>query len=144
MTNPSLERSARVRVALQLGYAALFAAFVLLPNLRVAPSLILVAGAVLTAIWFLGGLLALGKMPQAHELLLSGSAAPILVGLTQLAYRLNFLRTHGALTRHEVGTDSAAGFLAVWVAELLLILLPGILFLWWNARSLPPVDQRLL
>lgn len=123
-----------------MGFAALFASFVLWPNLRAAPSLILVAATALTAVWLVGGLAAWAKVPRADELLLSGSAAPVLVGLTQLAYRVNFLRLHGALARPGSGSDSPAGFLLVWALELLLILLPGVLFVWWNARALRPIQ----
>jgi hypothetical protein len=40
--------------------------------------------------------------PGADELLLCGAAAPLMVGLTQMAYRLDFLRVHGALARPGV------------------------------------------
>jgi len=53
---------------------------------------------------------------------------------------LNFLRTHGSLTRPGVETDSAAVFLAVWGAELIFVLIPGLIFLWWNARALAPIQ----
>jgi hypothetical protein len=123
-----------------MGYAALFAMFVLWPNLQAAPSLILILSTALAAIWLIGGLAAWSKVPRADELLLCGSVAPVLVGLTQLAYRANFLVTHGALTRPGIATDSAAGFLGVWAVELLLVLMPGVIFVWWNARALAPVD----
>lgn len=125
-----------------MGYVALFALFVLWPNLQAAPSLVLVAATALAAIWLVGGLAAWAKVPRADELLLCGSAAPVLLGLTQLAYRIDFLRVHGALTRPGVATDSAAGFLAVWAAELLLVLLPGVIFVWLGARELTPVGAR--
>lgn len=125
-----------------MGYVALFALFVLWPNLQAAPSLVLVAATALAAIWLVGGLAAWAKVPRADELLLCGSAAPVLLGLTQLAYRIDFLRVHGALTRPGVATDSAAGFLAVWAAELLLVLLPGVIFVWLSARELTPVGAR--
>ena len=130
----------RRRAALQMGYAALFVTFVLWPNLRMAPSLILVAAAALAAVWLVGGLAAWAKVPRADELLLCGSAAPALVGLTQLVYRINFLRAYAGLTRPGIETDSANGFLAVWAAELLFVLLPGFGFLWWNARALRPIQ----
>jgi len=140
MPASDLDRALRRRAAVQMGYVALFALFVLWPNLRAAPSLILISATALAAIWLVGGLAAWSKIPRADELLLCGSAAPVLVGLTQLAYRADFLTTHGALTRPGVATDSAAGFLSVWAAELLLVLIPGVLFVWWNARALAPVD----
>lgn len=136
MAGPECDRPLRRRAAIQMGYVALFALFVLWPNLRSAPSLVLVVATTLTAVWLIGGLAAWVRLPRADELLLCGSAAPVLLGLTQLAYRIDFLRTHGALTRPEVATDSAAGFISVWAAELLLVLLPGAVFVWWNARSL--------
>ncbi len=123
-----------------MGYAALLSLFVLWPNLQFAPSVVLVAATALVAIWLVGGLAAWAKVPRADELLLCGSAGPVLLGLTQLVYRLNFLRTHGALTRPGVEGDSAAAFLGVWAAELFLVLVPGLLFVWWNARSLRPVQ----
>lgn len=123
-----------------MAYAALFALFVLWPNLRTSPSLVLVVATTLVAVWMIGGLAAWVRLPRADELLLCGAAAPVLLGLTQLAYRLNFLRVQGALTRPGVEADSAGGFLVVWAAELLLVLIPGVIFLWWNARALAPVD----
>lgn len=134
------ERSLRHRAAIQMAYAALFALFVLWPNLRTSPSLVLVVATTLVAVWMIGGLAAWVRLPRADELLLCGAAAPVLLGLTQLAYRLNFLRVQGALTRPGVEADSAGGFLVVWAAELLLVLIPGVIFLWWNARALAPVD----
>ena len=140
MGNSDNGQALRRRAAVQMGYAALFAMFVLWPNLQAAPSLILILSTALAAIWLIGGLAAWSKVPRADELLLCGSVAPVLVGLTQLAYRANFLVTHGALTRPGFATDSAAGFLGVWTAELILVLIPGIIFVWWNARALSPVD----
>ena len=136
-------RALRRRSAVQMGYLALFALFVLWPNLRSAPSLLLVVSTTLAAIWLVGGLAAWAKLPRADELLLCGSVAPVLLGLTQLAYRVDFLRVHGALTRPGVEADSAVGFLMVWSAELFLILLPGLFFVWWNARALSPLDGNV-
>jgi hypothetical protein len=140
MATTDTHQALRRRAAVQMGYAALFALFVLWPNLQAAPSLILILSTALAAIWLIGGLAAWSKVPRADELLLCGSVAPVLVGLTQLAYRTNFLVTHGALTRPGIATDSAAGFLGVWAAELLLVLIPGVIFVWWNARALAPTD----
>ena len=140
MATTDTRQALRRRAAVQMGYAALFALFVLWPNLQAAPSLILILSTALAAIWLIGGLATWSKVPRADELLLCGSVAPVLVGLTHLAYRAHFLVTHGALTRPGIATDSAAGFLGVWAAELLLVLIPGIIFVWWNARALSPVD----
>ena len=134
------ESALRRRAAVQMGYAALFATFVLWPNLRTAPSVLLVAATALAAIWLVGGLAAWMKLPRADELLLCGAAAPLMVGLTQMAYRLDFLRVHGALARPGVEADSATTFAAVWAAEVVFVLLPGVLFVWWNARALTPVE----
>ncbi|MEX1009804.1 MAG: hypothetical protein WEC72_00535 [Chthoniobacterales bacterium] len=139
-TQSQPHQTLRRRAAIQMGYVALFAAFLLWPNLRMAPSLVMVTAAALTAVWLIGGLAAWVKLPRADELLLCGAAAPLLVGLTQLAYRVDFLRVHGALTRPGMEADSAAVFAAIWGLELALVLVPGILFLWWNARALGPVD----
>jgi UDP-N-acetylmuramyl pentapeptide phosphotransferase/UDP-N-acetylglucosamine-1-phosphate transferase len=133
-------RRLRRRAAGQMSYAALFAMFVLWPNLRVAPSVVIVVATALAAVWLVGGLAAWAKIPRADELLLCGSAAPVLIGLTQLAYRLNFLRTHGSLTRPGVETDSTAAFVTMWAAELLLVFIPGAVFVWWNARGLRPLQ----
>lgn len=142
--NSSLpDRALRRRAAVQMGYAALLALFVLWPNLRQAPSMLLVAATALLAIWLIGGLAAWSKVPRADELLLCGSVAPVLVGLTQLIYRLNFVRVHGALTRPDVASDSPGSFVTVWSAELLLVLIPGILFVWWNWRTLGPPQPSL-
>ena len=141
MTRFSHDESAlRRRAAVQMGYAGLFATFVLWPNLRTAPSVLLVAATALAAIWLVGGLAAWVKLPRADELLLCGAAAPLMVGLTQMAYRLDFLRVHGALARPGVEADSATTFAAVWAAEVVFVLLPGVLFVWWNARALTPVE----
>ena len=140
MAGSDIDRVLRRRAAVQMGYVALFALFVLWPNLQAAPSLILISATALAAIWLVGGLAAWSKVPRADEVLLCGSVAPVLVGLTQLAYRLDFLRVHGALTRPGMATDSAAGFLGAWAAELLLVLIPGVIFVWWNARALAPLD----
>ena len=141
MTRSSFGDSAvRRRAAVQMGYAALFATFVLWPNLRAAPSVLLVAATALAAIWLVAGLAAWVKLPRADELLLCGAAAPLMVGLTQMAYRLDFLRVHRALARPGVEGDSATAFAAVWAAEVVFVLLPGVLFVWWNARALTPVE----
>ena len=140
MVGSDIDRALRRRAAVQMGYVALFALFVLWPNLQAAPSLILISATALAAIWLVGGLAAWSRISRADELLLCGSVAPVLVGVTQLAYRLDFLRVHGALTRPGMATDSAPGFLGVWAAELLLVLIPGVIFVWWNARALAPLD----
>jgi hypothetical protein len=100
----------------------------------------LVAATALGAVWLLGGLAAWAGVRRADEMLLCGAAAPILLGLTQLAYRIDFWRTHGTLTRPGAPSDSVGVFFGIWAAEVLLVLLPGIVFLWWNARALAPVD----
>ena len=141
MTRSSYTDSAlRRRAAVQMGYAALFAPFLLWPNLRATPSVLLVVATALAAIWLVGGLAAWVKLPRADELLLCGAAAPLMVGLTQMAYRLDFLRVHGALARPGVEGDSATTFAAVWAAEVVFVLLPGVLFVGWNARALTPVE----
>jgi hypothetical protein len=132
----------RRRAAVQMAYAALFVLFVLWPNLQSAPSLVLVVATSLAGIWLVGGLAVWARIPHADEILFCGSAAPLLVGVTQLAYRVHFLWTHGALTRNGFAEDSAGAFLAVWAAELLLVLLPGLGFVWWNARALGPVPPQ--
>ena len=136
-----LDSALRRRAAVQMGYVALFATFVLWPNLRMAPSVLLVAATALAAVWLIGGLAAWVRLPRADELLLCGAAAPLMVGLTQMAYRIDFLRGHGALARPGVEGDSATAFAAVWAAEVVLVLLPGVVFVWWNARALGPVDR---
>lgn len=132
-------RRPAARIAIQMIYAAAFAVYVLWPNLQSTPSVIMIAAAALAGIWLVGGAAGLAGIPRADELLLCGSAAPVLVGLTQLIFRLDFLRVHGGLTRPGVVNDSAAAFGLMWVAEMVLVLLPGILFVLWNARSLAPL-----
>lgn len=139
MNGYGFERSLRRRAAVQMAYAALLAMFVLWPNMQSGPSLVLVLATTLASLWLVGGLAAVSKVPRADELLLCGSAAPALIGLTQLVYRLNFLWMHGGLTRPGAENDSAASFAAVWAAETFFVLVPGILFLWWNMRNLSPV-----
>lgn len=131
----------RLRIGVQLGYLLLFSGFVLWPNVRVAPSIVLIVAAVLAGLWLVGILGAAAGVPRFDELTLCGCAAPILVGLTQLSYRVSFVVDHGGLTRPSAESDSAQAFLLIWGLELLLILLPGILFLVWNAKALAPVPE---
>ena len=66
MTHSSQTDSAlRRRAAVQMGYAALLTTFVLWPNLRTAPSVLLVASTALAAVWLVGGLAAWVKLPRA-------------------------------------------------------------------------------
>lgn len=132
---------------MQLGYLLLFAGLVLLPNLRAAPSLLIVAASVLAAVWLIGCLARLANIPRADELLLAGSAAPVVVGLLQFVYRANFVISHGGLSDPSAPGTSAAAFGLAWALETAVILAPGVWFLWRNARSLtppPPVSQAVM
>ncbi len=132
---------------MQLGYLLLFAGLVLLPNLRAAPSLLIVAASVLAAVWLIGCLARLANIPRADELLLAGSAAPVVVGLLQFVYRTNFVISHGGLSDPSAPGTSAAAFGLAWALETAVILAPGVWFLWQNARSLtppPPVSQAVM
>jgi hypothetical protein len=75
---------------------------------------------------------------HTDELMLCGCTAPLLLGVAQLVYRLDFIWTHGGLTHPEIAESSAAAFAAVWAVELFAVLLPGLCFLYLNARSLTP------
>lgn len=144
VSNPqALRRGA----AVQFGYLLFFAALVLLPNLRATPSLLIVAASVLAAAWLIGCLARFANLPRADELLLAGSAAPVVVGLVQLVYRINFIVRHGGLSDPSTPGTSATAFALAWGLETLAILAPGTWFLWRNAKSLaptPPVPQNLL
>lgn len=130
-----------LRLGLQFGYLLLFGGFVLVPNFLVAPSVMLVAAAVLAVLWLAGCLGVLAGVARCDELILCGAVSPVVLGLTQLVYRLNFLYHEGlgGLSR----SVSVTGFVLVWAAEIALVLVPGFLFVWWNARSLssPPEPQ---
>lgn len=126
-----------------MAYVLLFAGLVLWPNMKSAPSVLLVASVVLAAVWLVGCLGLISGLPRSDELVLSGAASPLLLGLAQLVYRLDFLRLEGAFSKPGAPSGSALAFTMVWAAEIALILLPGVFFLWWNARSLSelPADQ---
>lgn len=117
-----------------MAYVLLFAGFVLLPNLRSAPSLILLVACVLAGLWLFGSLGLIANIPRSDELVLCGAVSPLMIGITQMVYRLDFLRLRGLAGVSESG--SAAAFFFVWSAEMLLVLLPGVWFLVWNARTL--------
>ena len=132
---------------MQLGYLLLFAALVLVPNLRAAPSLIIVAATVLAAVWLIGCLARFANLSRADELLLAGSAAPVVVGLLQFVYRTNFVLRHGGLADPSAPATSGTAFALAWTLETAVILVPGVWFLWQNARSLtppPPVSQAVM
>ncbi len=146
--DPSSNRRAlRRAAAVQLGYLLLFAGLVPLPNLRAAPSLLIVAASVLAAVWLIGCLARVADIPRADELLLAGSAAPVVVGLLQFVYRTNFVISNGGLSDPSAPGTSAAAFGLAWALETAVILAPGVWFLWQNARSLtppPPVSQAVI
>lgn len=137
------DRGARWRAAIQGGYLVLFALFVLWPNLTARPSVLLVASMALAAVWLLGCVGVVSRMPRADELMLCGAFAPVVVGLMQWVYRINFVITHRGLTDPADPAGSAVVFAAVWAVESLLVLLPGVVFALWNARSLAPVQSSI-
>jgi hypothetical protein len=133
--------STRLRAGFQMAYALLLAGFVIVPNLRSTPSLVLVVAAVLALVWVLGCIGLVSRVPRSDELVLCGAAAPVVLGLTQLTYRLNFLGMEGFSGERQMG--SVAGFLSVWIAELVFVLAPGVFFVVWNVRNLsaPPAGH---
>jgi len=133
-----LARSGRRRAALQFGYVLVFAGLALVPNLLTRPSLLLLVCAALALCWLLGCLGVARGLSHADELMLCGCTAPLVLGVAQLVYRLDFIRTHGGLTHPGIPESSAAAFAAVWAVELFAVLLPGLCFLYLNARSLTP------
>jgi hypothetical protein len=133
-----LAQSGRRRAALQFGYVLLFAGLALVPNLTTRPSLLLLVCAALALCWLLGCLGVARGLRHTDELMLCGCTAPLLLGVAQLVYRLDFIWTHGGLTHPEIAESSAAAFAAVWAVELFAVLLPGLCFLYLNARSLTP------
>ncbi len=145
MAVPSQQRYSSLRrfLAVQLGYAVLFSVFVLWPMISQQISGLGLVCLVLVALWFLGILGSKAKWPRSGELLLCGSTAPVLVGMTQLVYRLNFVWKYSGLTLPD-GRGSAGAFATVWAFEILLVLLPGLLFFWGNARSLAPIQPEVL
>ncbi len=131
-------RLARRRAAVQFGYLLLFGGLALVPNLVRRPSLLLLVCAVLALCWLLGCLGVARGLRHADELMLCGSTAPVVLGLAQLVYRLDFIRLHGGLTHPGLPESSAAAFAAVWTFELGAVLLPGLVFVYLNGRSLAP------
>lgn len=131
-------RSARRRAALQFGYLLLFAGLALVPNLTTRPSLLLLVCGALALCWLLGCLGVARGLNHADELMLCGCTAPLVLGAAQLVYRLDFIWSHGGLTHPGIPDSSAAAFAAVWAIELFAVLLPGLVFLYLNARSLTP------
>ena len=139
---PALDRSAtsaRIRAALQLGYAMLFGGLFVAPNLSRVPSLMLVVVALLALVWIAGCLAEFRSLPRADELMLCGCFAPVLVGVWTTVFRIHFLWAHRALSHPGIPDSSASGFIAAWLLETVLLLLPGAVFLATNIRSLRPV-----
>lgn len=130
---------------LQMAYAMLFSGLVVAPNIIRTPSLAMVGVGVLVAVWIIGCLADWRRFDRADELILCGSAAPLILGLWTLATRLVFICSHRALTDPRMPGVTASGFLAAWLLEILLVLLPGAVFFMINIRALrplPPFDQR--
>jgi hypothetical protein len=134
-----LARSARRRAALQFGYLLVFAGLALMPNLLTRPSLLLLVCAALALCWLLGCLGVARGLSHADELMLCGCTAPLVLGVAQLVYRIDFIWTHRGLTHPGIPESAAAAFAAVWAVELFAVLLPALVFLYLNARSLTPV-----
>ena len=133
----------RMRAGLQLGYGILFAGLFVVPNLLRAPSLTLIVVAFLALVWLAGCVAELRSLPRADELMLCGSFAPVLVGIWTAVFRIHFLWTHRALSHPSIPGSSASGFIAAWLLETVLLLLPGAVFLATNIRSLrPAADAR--
>ena len=129
---------------LQAAYAALFAGLFLLPNLLHAPSLVMVAAAVLAVVWMVGTLAEWRGFSRADEMMLCGSFAPVILAIWTTGARLAFIYSHQALTDPRIPSVTASGFIVAWVFEILLVLLPGIAFFGINIRALrpvPPGDQ---
>lgn len=136
--NQSL-RQDRFRSHVQGAYLLAFAFWAVWPNLVLSPSVLMVIVLALTLIWFLGVLGTWLDLPHADELMLCGSLGPIMVGVVQLGYRLQFLWTHQSMAMLGTPSSAATGFAFVWAYETVVILLPGVLFTVWNARKLRPL-----
>lgn len=139
-TNPP-QRACKPRwwLALQTVYAGLFTGLFVLPNLMRAPSLVMVVLATLAAVWIIGCLAAFLRWTRSDELMLCGSSAPVILGIWTLATRAVFIYSHHGLTDPSLPSATASGFVAAWLAETLLVLVPGAGFLAANIRSLRPV-----
>jgi hypothetical protein len=116
-----------------------FTVWVVWPNLSTNPSVVMVIVLALALIWLIGAVGTWLRFEHADELMLCGSLGPVIVGLVQLGYRLQFLWVHQALATPHAPPGSATAFALLWGYETMVILLPGILFTVWNARNLTPL-----
>lgn len=131
----------RWQLTLQTVYAVLFAGLLVLPNLVHAPNLMMAGLAALVAVWIFGCLSEWRGFGRADELMLCGSAAPVVLGIWTIGTRLAFIYNHQALTDPRIPGVTASGFIVIWVLEILLVLLPGAAFFAMNIRALRPVPS---
>lgn len=135
----------RFRAAVQFCYLLAFFVWAVWPNVVNRPSVLIVIVLALALIWLLGTLGTWFRLGRADELMLCGSVGPLLLGLVQFGYRLQFVWSHWALAPSSSDPGDATAFAMVWAYELAVILVPGFLFTVWNARSmcpLPPIRTK--
>lgn len=138
-------RQDRFRAAVQFVYLLAFFVWAVWPNVVYRPSVVIVIVLMLALIWLLGTIGTWFRFGHADELMLCGSVGPLLVGLVQFGYRLQFVWSHGAWAPSSPVPGNASAFAMVWAYEFVVILAPGFLFTVWNARSmrtLPPIRTK--
>jgi len=109
-----------------------------LPNLVRTPSLVMIAVAAVAGVWIAGCIGRFVSVARSDELMLCGSAAPLVVGLWTSGMRIAFIWTHRSLSNLLLPDSTPGGFLASWLLEILLLVVPGVWFLRGNYRSLEP------
>lgn len=132
-------RKDRFRAAVQFCYLMAFFVWAVWPNVVNRQSVVIVIVLTLALIWLLGTIGTWFRFGHADELMLCGSVGPLLMGLVQFGYRLQFIWSHGALAPSSPDPGNASAFAMVWAYEFAVILVPGLLFTVWNARSMRPL-----
>ena len=138
-------RQDRFRATVQFCYLLAFFLWAVWPNVVNRPSVVIVIVLVLAVIWFLGAIGSWFRLGHADELMLCGSVGPLLLGLMQIGYRLQFVWSHRALAPSSSDPGDATAFATVWAYEIVVIMIPGLLFTVWNARAmrpLPPIKSK--
>lgn len=147
MTAPSVEtlRQDRFRATVQFCYLMAFFVWAVWPNVVNRPSVVIVVVLSLALIWLLGTIGTWFRLGHADELMLCGSVGPLLLGMVQFGYRLQFVWSHRALAPSSSDPGDATAFAMVWAYEFAVILVPGFLITAWNAQSmrpLPPIRTK--
>lgn len=138
-------RQDRFKAAVQFCYLLAFFVWAVWPNVVNRPSVFIVIVLALALVWLLGTIGTWFRLGHADELMLCGSVGPLLLGLVQFGYRLQFVWSHRALAPSSSDPGDSTAFAMVWAYEFFVVLIPGLLFTIWNARSmrpLPPIRTK--